>query len=164
MEIFFGEISYFLTGFGGLWHSAWSLQWSYDKIMRFHETLGLMKTREVVFWLKYSIETPKSHFLWDFWRFGLKRLLRRLLIGSIFGFHLWNHTHNSANTRSILTKLLLKIDIYVFYLIIQKFIDNYLKLIKYSRFSGHTHSRTCEIAYIHTLARMPCTAFDSYHL
>ena len=61
-------------------------------------------------------------------------------------------------------KLLLKIDIYVFYLIIQRFIDNYLKLIKYLRFSGRARSRTCEIAYIHTLAHVPYTAFDSYCL
>ena len=26
MEIFLGEISHFLTGFGGLWHSDWSIQ------------------------------------------------------------------------------------------------------------------------------------------
>ena len=112
------------------------------KKKRFHETLGLRRLENWSFGYSYSIETPKSHFLWDFWRFGLKRLLRRLLIGSIFGFHLWNHAHNSANTLSILTKLLLKIDIYVFYLIIQRFIDNYFILIKYLRFSGqkiHAH-------------------------
>ena len=61
-------------------------------------------------------------------------------------------------------KLLLKIDIYVFYLIIQRFIDNYLKLIKYLRFSGHPRSHMCEIAYIHTGMRVPCVAFDSYCL
>ena len=61
-------------------------------------------------------------------------------------------------------KLLLKIDIYVFYLIIQRFIDNYLKLIKYLRFSGHAHSRTHEIAYIHAPVCVPCAAFDSYRL
>ena len=77
------------------------------------------------------------------------------MIGSILGFHLWNHAHNLGNTRSILTKLLLKIDIYVFYLNIQRFIDNYLKLIKYLRFSGHAHSRTHEIAYIHACHAPP---------
>ena len=41
MEIFFGEISHFLTRFGGLWHSDWLIQRSYDEIMRFDETLGL---------------------------------------------------------------------------------------------------------------------------
>ena len=86
------------------------------------------------------------------------------MIGSIFGFHLWNHAHNSANTQSILMKLLLKIDIYVFYLIIQRFIDNYLKLIKYLSFSDRAHSRMREIAYIHAHARVPCAAFDSYRL
>ena len=43
MEIFFGEISHFLTRFEGLWHSNWLIQWSYDKIMRFGETLGLRR-------------------------------------------------------------------------------------------------------------------------
>ena len=86
------------------------------------------------------------------------------MIGSIFGFHLCNHAHNSANTRLILMKFLLKIDIYVFYLIIQRFIDNYLKLIKYLRFSGHAHSCTCEIAYIHAHACVLCATFDSYLL
>ena len=61
-------------------------------------------------------------------------------------------------------KLLLKIDIYVFYLIIQRFIDNYLKLIKYLRFSGRAHSRTCEIAYIHAPTCVPCAAFDLFCL
>ena len=43
MEIFLGEISHFLTRFGGLRCSDWSIQWSYDKIMRFHESLGLKR-------------------------------------------------------------------------------------------------------------------------
>ena len=41
MEIFFGEISHFLTRFGVLWHSDWLTQWSHDLIMRFDKTLGL---------------------------------------------------------------------------------------------------------------------------
>ena len=43
MEIFFGEISHFLTRFGGFKHSDWLIQLSYDKIMRLHETLGLQR-------------------------------------------------------------------------------------------------------------------------
>ena len=46
MEIFFGEISHFLTRFGGFRHSDWSIQGSYDKIMRFHETLGLQRLKK----------------------------------------------------------------------------------------------------------------------
>ena len=113
MEIFFDEISHFLTRFGGLRHSDWSIQWSYDEIMRFGETLGLRRLENWSSGKSYSKETPKSHFLWDLWRFGLKWLLKVTLNWFHFWFHFWNHVHNSANTQSILTKLLLKVDIKV---------------------------------------------------
>ena len=43
MEIFFGEVSHFVTRFGALWLSDWWIQWSHDIIMRFDETLSLHK-------------------------------------------------------------------------------------------------------------------------
>ena len=39
-----------------------------------------MTWRFLEIWVKETLkETPKSHFLWDFWRFGLKKLLKKLL-------------------------------------------------------------------------------------
>ena len=47
MEIFFEEISSFLTRFGNLRHSAWSRQWSHNLKVRFHETWSLKTSANV---------------------------------------------------------------------------------------------------------------------
>ena len=48
MEIFFGEISKILTRFGNLSDSDWLIQWSHDKIVRFHETWVLRRLWNVM--------------------------------------------------------------------------------------------------------------------
>ena len=62
MEIFLGEISDFLTRFGGLEHSDWSIQWSHDLITRFDETWVL---RRLSMWSELK-ETVKEDFFNSF--------------------------------------------------------------------------------------------------
>ena len=59
-----------------------------------------------------------------------------------FWFQFWNHARNSANSWRILKKLLLKIDIDVFYLIIQIFSHYTLKISKNIKFLATEYSCT----------------------